>query len=269
MKQKHPIGIFDSGIGGLTVAQAIRNLMPGEDLIYFGDTAHMPYGDKSDDSIKYYSIKISHFLLKQNVKAIVMACNTASALAFNVVREFVDNQVPVFNVIDPMVDFISKKYDTATKIGIIGTKATIRSKAYEQKLHQNGFQKVASLATPLLAPMIEEGFFNNNISRTIIHSYLGKRKLRGIKALVLACTHYPLIKKDIIDYYQGKVDVLDSADITAEFVQNALKKNNLLNTQQKQGKNEFYVSELTESFQKSSHLFFKSSFRLKEKNIWI
>ena len=181
-----PIGIFDSGIGGLTVANAIQHVLPNESLVYFGDTAHLPYGDKSPDSIKYYSIRIAQFLMQQNCKMIVIACNTASALAFETVKDFIGGKVPVINVIDPVVDHVasSKKI---SKVGVIGTNGTIRSDIYAKKLHARSRKlEVASLATPLLAPMIEEGFFDNRISRTVIASYLDSRKLSKIDALILA-----------------------------------------------------------------------------------
>jgi glutamate racemase len=125
-KPSRPIGIFDSGIGGLTVANAIHKVLPNESLIYFGDTAHLPYGDKSPDSIKYYGIRITQFLLEQNCKMIVIACNTASALAYDTVKDFVNGKVPVINVIDPVVDFIINDKNHK-KIGVIGTKGTLRA----------------------------------------------------------------------------------------------------------------------------------------------
>ncbi|MEY3399295.1 MAG: glutamate racemase, partial [Bacteroidota bacterium] len=171
MKQEdRPIGIFDSGIGGLTVAAAIRKALPGESLIYFGDTAHLPYGDKSAESIRHYAARITDFLIKKKCKAIVIACNTASAHAFKTVRDVAGPDIPVVNVIDPVSEYISTRY-TDGKVGVIGTKGTIESRIYVKRIEKlNKKLKVMSCATPLLAPMIEEGFFNNTISRTVIHS---------------------------------------------------------------------------------------------------
>ncbi|MFN3917219.1 MAG: glutamate racemase [Flavobacteriales bacterium] len=264
---KQPIGIFDSGIGGLTVANAIKELLPNEQLIYFGDTAHLPYGEKSEDAIKYYSIRIAQFLLKHQCKAIVIACNTASSLAYHVVRDFVGNQAIVINVIDPVVNHVTQK-NSNKKIGVIGTKGTIKSNIYEKKiLENNPNAEVASLATPLLASMIEEGFFNNNISKTIIHSYLSKPKLKKVDAMILACTHYPLIKPEITSFYKHNVEIVDSAEIVAKYIKKTLEATQLLNIG-KPGKHHFYVSDYTEAFEKSTKFFFKSKIHLEEANFW-
>jgi len=185
-----PIGIFDSGIGGLTVAHALKEQMPNESIIYFGDTKHLPYGEKSEESIVNFSTKISKFLVNQNCKAIVIACNSASSVAFDVVKKEAKN-ISVFNVIDPVIKEVVKvcaDYD----IGVIGTKATIKSNVYEHKIIKLcNSSKVSSLATPLLAPMIEEGFINEDISHTVIANYLSNKKLANIDHLILDCTHYP------------------------------------------------------------------------------
>ena len=167
-----PIGIYDSGIGGLTVAQAITKLMPGEDIIYFGDTAHLPYGDKSEAAIQAYSVKIAEVLLKQGCKVIVIACNSASSAAYELLKEYVRKDAHIINVIDPMVDYVARHYSN-NKVGLIGTKRTIASGVYAARVADAGKNiSLKSLATPLLAPMIEEGFFNNQISHEIIAQYL-------------------------------------------------------------------------------------------------
>lgn len=263
-----PIGIFDSGIGGLTVANAIQKVLPSETLIYFGDTAHLPYGDKSADSIKYYAIRISQFLLKQNCKMIVIACNTASSMAYETVKDFVGDAVPVVNVIDPVVDFVTKR-KANHKIGVIGTKGTIKSDIYAKKIHEHNKKiEVASLATPLLAPMIEEGFFNNKISRSVIASYLDSRKFAKINALILACTHYPLIKPEVEEYYKGTVEIVDSAGVVADHVRDVLKKHKQLSTR-RTGVHHFYVSDFTKSFEESTRYFFKNKIHLERKEIWM
>ena len=222
-----PIGIFDSGIGGLTVAHALKEQMPNESIIYFGDTKHLPYGEKSEESIVNFSTKISKFLVNQNCKAIVIACNSASSVAFDVVKKEAKN-ISVFNVIDPVIKEVVKvcaDYD----IGVIGTKATIKSNVYEHKIIKLcNSSKVSSLATPLLAPMIEEGFINEDISHTVIANYLSNKKLANIDHLILACTHYPLIHQEIKDYYNGKVTVIDSANIVAKYIAKQLEEDNLL-----------------------------------------
>jgi glutamate racemase len=262
-----PIGIFDSGIGGLTVANAIANELPYESLIYFGDTAHLPYGDKSPDSIKYYSIRIAQFLLQKNCKMIVIACNTASSLAYEATKDFVDGKVPVINVIDPVVEAVSDD-KSIHRIGVIGTKGTVKSDIYAKKIKaKKKSLDVASLATPLLVPMIEEGFFNNKISRSIIGSYLSSRKLAKIDAIILACTHFPLIRPEVEDYYKNKVNIIDTAGVVAEHVKQVLKSKNLLSPKKKPV-HHFYVSDFTKSFEESTKFFFKSKIHLEKVDVW-
>ena len=262
---KNPIGIFDSGIGGLTIAHAIKNKLPNESLIYFGDTKHLPYGEKSEQAIKDYSLKIAEFLKNNNCKAIIIACNSASSTAYYHIKKNI-NSIPIYNVIDPIVSFISKKYFNK-KIGVIGTKATIQSGIYENKiLEKNSSLSVASLETPLLAPMIEEGFFNQEISSTIIKNYLNDKKLDKIEILVLACTHYPLIQNEIISFY-NKIDVIDSSEIIADYIHEELYKSKLLN-QANKTKFNFIISNFTESFSKSTNVFFKENISLEEIDIW-
>jgi glutamate racemase len=261
----NPIGIFDSGIGGLTIAHAIKNKLPNESLIYFGDTKHLPYGEKSEQAIIDYSLKIAEFLKKNNCKAIIIACNSASSTAYYHIKKNI-NSIPIYNVIDPIVSFISKKYFNK-KIGVIGTKATIQSGIYEDKLlDKNSSLSVASLETPLLAPMIEEGFFNQEISSTIIKNYLNDKKLDKIDILVLACTHYPLIQNEIISFY-NKIDVIDSSEIIADYIHEELYKSKLLN-QANKPKFNFIISNFTESFSKSANIFFKENISLEENDIW-
>ena len=262
---KNPIGIFDSGIGGLTIAHSIQNKLPNESLIYFGDTKHLPYGEKSEQAIKDYSLKIAEFLKKNNCKAIIIACNSASSTAYYHIKKNI-NSIPIYNVIDPIVSFISKKYFNK-KIGVIGTKATIQSGIYEDKLlDKNSSLSVASLETPLLAPMIEEGFFNQEISSTIIKNYLNDKKLDKIDILVLACTHYPLIQNEIISFY-NKIDVIDSSEIIADYIHEELYKSKLLN-QANKPKFNFIISNFTESFSKSANIFFNENISLEENDIW-
>ena len=176
-----PLGIFDSGVGGLTVAAAILEKLPQEKIIYFGDTAHLPYGDKSKEAIRYYSEKITDFLLSKQCKAIVIACNTASSFAYDYLAELVDKKIPVINVIDPVVEQLLDQ--SPKKIGVIGTKGTIQANVYAEKLAAgNGTLEVHSLATPLFAPMIEEGFVEGDISTTVIKQYLSHERLANIES---------------------------------------------------------------------------------------
>jgi glutamate racemase len=266
-KASAPIGVFDSGIGGLTVADAIQKLLPGESIIYFGDTAHLPYGDKAPESIRSYGIRIADFLLESGCKMIVIACNTASSIAYEAVKEHVGDKALVVDVINPVVDAVSAR-KKPHRIGVIGTRATIKSDAYARRIMaKNPKLEVTSLATPLLAPMIEEGFFNNKISRTIINSYLERPKIRKIGSIILACTHYPLIKPEIEAFYKGSVEIVDSAQIVAAEVRKKLSKAKLLNTSSK-GKHRFFVSDYTKSFEESTRIFFAGKVKLEKKNLW-
>ncbi len=265
-KRHQPIGVFDSGIGGLTVANAIIKHLPEEEIIYFGDTFHLPYGDKSADAIRYYSLKIVKFLLEKNCKMIVIACNSASSAAYNVLLDFFKGQALFVNVVDPLVDVVTaKQYN---HVGIIATKATIRSGIYKAKLQKAQPKlKVTSMATPLLVPVIEEGYFNDNISEAVIEKYLSDKSFDGIEALLLACTHYPLIRKNIENYFSGKVDVYDSTDVVAEVVKNKLLNNDLLNDC-KTNSHHFFVSDYTKSFEETTRIFYKEKIHLELCSIW-
>ncbi len=266
LKRNYSIGIFDSGIGGLTVANAIFKRFPNEKIIYFGDTAHLPYGDKSADSIRFYSLKISKFLLEQNCKMIVIACNSASSAAYDTLLEFFDGKALFVNVVDPLVHSVS--YQGFSKVGVIATKATVRSGIYKQKLRTiNPDLEVVQLATPLFAPMIEEGFHKNNLSKAVIENYLSHESLKDIDALLLACTHYPLIKESIDQFFDGKIKIFDSTDVVAEVVEKKLAENNLL-AETNNGSHAFYVSEYTDSFEATTKVFCNRELELIEKPIW-
>ncbi|HEX8039902.1 MAG TPA: glutamate racemase [Chryseosolibacter sp.] len=266
-KEKRPVGIFDSGIGGLTVAHAIKNLLPSEDLIYFGDTAHLPYGDKSEAAIQVYSIKIADILLKKGCKVIVIACNSASSAAYELLKEYVRKDTHIINVIDPMVELVTSQFK-GSRVGLIGTKRTVQSGVYLRKIQEaNRDISLQSLATPLLAPMIEEGFFNNQISHEIIAQYLSDPVLANIEALILACTHYPLIKKEINEFYGGKMKILDSSEVVARALQKYLAEESLLNTPH-EAEHRFLVSDFTESFESSARMFFHQSVKLEKHSLW-
>lgn len=267
VSREQPIGVFDSGIGGLTVAHAIRNLLPDESMIYFGDTAHLPYGEKSEAAIQAYSVKIADVLLKKRCKVIVIACNSASSAAYELLREYVGKNVRIINVIDPMIQLVAETFENK-KVGLIGTKRTVQSGVYVRKINElNKNITVLSLATPLLAPMIEEGFFNNQISHEIIAQYLGDASLEGIEALILACTHYPLIKKEIDTYYGGTMKILDSSETVARALKSYLEKENLLN-ESNPVTHHFLVSDYTDSFEASARLFFTEAVHLEKHPLW-
>ncbi|MCU0431298.1 MAG: glutamate racemase [Cytophagaceae bacterium] len=263
----NPVGIFDSGIGGLTVARAVRELLPHENLIYFGDTAHLPYGDKSAAAIQSYTVKICDLLIKNSCKVILIACNSASSAAYQLAKEYAGSRAKVINVIDPVIQYLGAHY-AHRSIGLIGTKRTVKSNVYQKKLDKLNLDiKLKSLATPLLAPMIEEGYFNNTISEQIIINYLSDASLQEIESLVLGCTHYPLIKNQIEKYYQGSVKVIDTSYIVAEALKDFLANENLLNSE---GGNihKFYVSDYTHSFAESTKIFFQEEVNLEHYPLW-
>ncbi len=261
----NPIGIFDSGIGGLTVANAVSRLLPDENIIYFGDTAHMPYGDKSIDLIKSYAVSIARFLIEEKkCKTIVIACNTASAASYEYLRDELKGQIPVINVIDPMVERVIED-SSIHHVGIIATKTTISSGVYQEKLsRRKPTLQYSALATPLLAPMIEEGFYNNSISRTVLDNYLSMPELKGIDSLILACTHYPMIKQQIESFYNQSIQVLDSAEVVALKLKNILHRENLFCEQGFAHQDIFYVSDFTESFEKTATYFYPKKIKLKK-----
>ena len=265
-----PIGIFDSGIGGLTVAHAVTSILPNERIVYFGDIAHLPYGDKSEAAIQAYSIKITDFLLQQGCKVILIACNSASSAAYELLKEYTASKAKVINVIDPMVNYVCSKFQDIA-VGLIGTKRTVESNIYEKKITELGKQiALKSLATPLLVPIIEEGFFNNKISDEIIAKYLGIPQFESIKALILGCTHYPLIKRQIHDYYDGfsEVEVIDSSEIVAKYLRNYLEMSGLLNEGDTTKNHKFFVSDYTDSFESSAEIFFQEEVHLEKYRLW-
>lgn len=238
--------------------------LPHENIIYFGDTAHLPYGEKSIAAIQSYSIKITNFLLAQHCKLILIACNTASAAAFELIKEYVGDKALVANVVDPVVDWVANTYPQQ-HIGLIATRATVASGSYQRKLRAKGITKVSALATPLLASVIEEGFFNNTVSKVLIEKYLIDSKLKDIEVLILGCTHYPLIKKEIENFYQNTVEVVEGGQPVARYVKDLLQ--SMPPTTQHNGSFEGYVSDLTESFEASTKIFLGRRVKLKELRI--
>jgi glutamate racemase len=258
-----PIGLFDSGVGGLTVASAIKTILPDEDMIYFGDTAHLPYGDKSRDTIIEYSLRIVEFLLERQCKVILIACNTASSNAYENVKSYVGKRAIVMNVLDPVIEFIIKD-DTIRQLGVIGTKATINSGSYERAVRTSRQDiEVSSMATPLLVPMIEEGFIFDDISNAIIRSYLSRKEIADIDSLILGCTHYPIIKNQISRFYNFNVNVLDSAKIVAENLKTLLRSESIEN-KTPGSENQFFVSDHTDYFEIIAKMFFGEKLQLEK-----
>jgi glutamate racemase len=264
-----PIGILDSGIGGLTIARAIANRLPNVPMIYFGDTQHLPYGEKSPELIRSYAQKIALHLKEQGCQVIVVACNSASSNALDVVREAVGPGIPVIDVLFPVVDSLSSRFREAT-VGVIGTRATIASQRYQQRLTENGF-KVVALATPLLASAIEEGFYDGAVSGALLATYLGQNTFNDVDALILGCTHYPLIAEQISDFLPETVEIINSAEVVAEAVAETMGKEESSNGVAQPPRfvaRQFLVSDLTISFAQSAQRFFGDEVELEERNLW-
>ncbi|MGB6976940.1 MAG: glutamate racemase [Gammaproteobacteria bacterium] len=267
MNASQPIGIFDSGIGGLTVTQAVVQALPQENIIYFGDTAHLPYGDKSAAAIQAYSVRIAEFLLQRRCKIILIACHTASSTAYDLVKEYVGDKAIVINVIDPMIHYLSEHYANK-KVGLIGTKQTIHSNIYGKKIDAlNAGIVLSAHATPLLVNAIEEGFINHPIINELLKEYLLHPTLQEIDALILGCTHYPIIKENIKTFFAPQVEIIDSSTLVTTAVKTRLIHENLLNTEGK-GDKQFLASDYTEAFARCAKLFFGENITLTHYPLW-
>lgn len=253
------IGVFDSGIGGLTVAASIKKHLPNQQIIYFGDTLHLPYGDKSPGTIKSYIKAISAFLFAQECEHLVVACNSASSV-LNAITDL-PSFASITNVIDPVVHQVAIDHGIK-KVGIIGTKRTVNSHVYRNQLKNlRPDIEVYELPTPLLAPMIEEGFVHDTIAEQVIHEYLSE--LPEIDALVLGCTHYPLIKREIDTFYKASVQLFDAPDVVANRLLNLMG-----NDQEVDVSDRFFVSDYTTSFEKTAQLFFGEQIQLEKSNLF-
>jgi len=242
-----PIGIFDSGIGGLTVAREIFRHLPNENVVYFGDTARVPYGTKSPDTVRKFSISNVRFLLSHNVKLIVVACNTASSLALKYLRRKF-SCVPIIGVIEPAVE-LALICTQNKRIGVIGTESTILSNAYSDEIKriEPGIS-VFKRPCPLFVPLVEEGWTQKRETLLIAREYLKPLKKNRIDTLILGCTHYPLLR-NLIKKVMGKgVAIIDSAGVVAEEVREVLKERDLLNNGKKKGRHLFFVSDNPERF---------------------
>jgi glutamate racemase len=250
------IGIFDSGIGGLTVVKSVMERNPGYDIIYFGDTARTPYGTKSADTVIKYSVENIDFLLQHGAKIVVMACNTASSVAAYRVTETFD--VPIFEVVTPATEQAVNSSEKFV-VGVIGTRATINSGMYEKKIKMmKPDAKVYSVACPLLVPLVEEGWMNKPETMMIIKKYLLPLKVRQIDTLILGCTHYPLLKDKIQRKIGKKVTIIDSSISVAEKVKSFLDAHPEIDRRLgKNGAFRLFVSDITEQFEKTARITLK------------
>ncbi|MFC1501036.1 glutamate racemase [Elusimicrobiota bacterium] len=252
---KRPVGIFDSGLGGLTVMSEIMALMPTEDIIYFGDTAHVPYGSKSKESVVRFSTDISHFLISQKIKMLVVACNTASAFALPYLKKKFN--VPITGVIIPGAEAAISSTRNK-RIGIIGTEGTIKSSSYANAIKSvSSGINVFSQACPLFVPIVEEGWVAHKVSNITASEYLKPLIARNIDTLVLGCTHYPLIKEVLRKTVSKNTVLIDSAEFTAREVFNTLDRLNLGAKSKTRGKYKYFVSDSPQKFKSLGQRFLK------------
>jgi glutamate racemase len=253
MEKEKPIGVFDSGIGGLTVVKKIISALPNEDIIYFGDTARVPYGSKSNSTVIEYSNQDAKFLINKNVKAIVVACNTSSSVA---IKELKKNfNVPVIGMIEPGARYALSETKTG-KIGVIGTRSTINNKAYSKEIKKlNPQVEVIEKACPLFVPLAEEGWINHKATYDIAEEYLKDLRKLGIDTLVLGCTHYPILTKVIQDVIGESVKLIDSGTASTIDVKRELDRLDLNTNKYSPGNQEFYVSDIPVKFKEVAELF--------------
>jgi glutamate racemase len=252
-----PLGFFDSGVGGLTVVRAVQELLPHEDIIYLGDTARLPYGSKSPETIRQFADEDVRFLLNKQVKAIVVACNTATAHALpNLLAKY---RTPIIGVIEPGVEAALESSSTE-RVGIIATQGTIRSHAYQHALAQRRTGLIIhGQATPLLVPFIEENWIDHPATRLVLETYLRPLIDKGIDTLMLACTHYPLLVPILTELLPDDVRLVDSATTCAHHLKRELTRLDLLTPSTGEGKLSIHLTDLSEQFEALARQFLKKS----------
>ncbi len=252
-----PIGIFDSGIGGLTVVKEIINVLPNENIVYLGDTARIPYGTRSKETITQFALELVKFLLQENPKILVVACNSISANSLDAIQEY--SSAPVIGVIEPAVKEAVKTTKTG-KIGIIGTRATIESKIYEKEIHLlHNHIGLIQKSCPLFVSFAEEGWLDHPALKIVADEYLSGFKKTSTDTLILGCTHYPLLSGAIRDSVGEKVKLIDPAKPTARELKNILEKQHML---RKNGEPvyKFFVTDEPELAEKTANIFFGNKF---------
>lgn len=250
-----PLGFFDSGVGGLTVVRAVQDLLPAEDILYLGDTARLPYGSKSPETIRQFADEDTRFLISRGVKAVVVACNTATAHALPSLRE--KYRIPILGVIDAGVDAALANPDTQ-RIGIIATRGTIASHAYQHALAQRRTGLIIhGQAAPLLVPLVEENWIEHPATGLVLRSYLDPLIEKGIDTLMLACTHYPLLIPVLRDLLPADVRLVDSATTCAEHLRRELERLELFASRPAEGRLEVHLTDLSEEFESLARRFLK------------
>ena len=249
-KKTAPVGVFDSGVGGLTVAREISRQLPDENIVYFGDTARVPYGSKSQNTIIRFSEQIIRFLKTKEVKVIVIACNTASALALDAVKDEFD--IPILGVVIPGAR-AAVEATKNRKVGVVGTEATVQSGMYTKVIQgMNPEITVIEKACPLFVPLVEEGFKEHQVTEEVIEYYLESMRSTDIDAMILGCTHYPLLRSKIRAYMGDKIQIVNPAYETAMDLKRLLEENDMANdgTEGQHSNYSFYVSDAAEKFRK-------------------
>ena len=257
MEKEKPIGVFDSGIGGLTVVKRIASTLPNENIVYFGDTARVPYGSKSNSTVIEYGLQDARFLLGKNVKAIVVACNTVSSVALdNIKKSF---NVPVIGMIEPGTE-LAVKISKKKRIGVIGTRATINNHAYADAVKKmNPSADVFEKACPLFVPLAEEGWINHKATYDIAEEYLKELRELEIDTLVLGCTHYPILSEVIQEVIGKEVTLIDSGVASADAVRKELDRMDLHTNSYSLGHQDYYVSDIQVKFKEIAELFLGKS----------
>jgi len=259
MSDSRPIGIFDSGVGGLTVFSEVEKTLPREEIVYFGDTARVPYGTKSKETVTKFSVENVEFLMKHNVKLVLVACNTASSLSIDFLKRCF--RVPIIGVIEPGARN-AVNVTRNSRVGVIGTNATIISGAYEKAIRKISPRiAVYSQKCPLFVPLVEEGWAESKATYDIASIYLKPLRKKNIDTLILGCTHYPLLKKVIKKNMSGSIHLVDSAEEVAKEAGGLLDASGLLNTSSGKKKHKFFVSDEPENFIRLGEKFLKRRMR--------
>ena len=253
MEKEKPIGVFDSGIGGLTVVKRLASTLPVENIVYFGDTARVPYGSKSNATVVEYGLQDARFLINKNVKAIVVACNTVSSIALNEIKNAF--HIPVIGMIEPGAEFAVRETNNK-RIGVIGTRATIMNQAYSNAIKKlNPGVEVFEKACPLFVPLAEEGWIKHQATYDIAEEYLKELRDLEIDTLVLGCTHYPILAEVIQEVIGKNVKLVDSGIASAEAVMRELDRCDLHTNAYSQGHQDYFVSDIPVKFKEVAELF--------------
>lgn len=253
-----PIGMFDSGLGGLTVFAEVKKKIPKEQIIYLGDTKRFPYGSKSKEAIINISRQCVEFLIKKNVKAIIIACGTATSQSIDVLQKEYD--IPIIGIIQPTITDLKEKGING-KVGVLATKGTIRSDAWKTKLvEQIKDAQVVNVPAPILAPLAESGWIRNQVAEAAIHEYM--KPLKEVKHLILGCTHYPLFTPLIQKELGKQVEIINTGEKLANYLEKILRKHNL-QAEEKKEKNKLYLTDIEETFVETAKLFLPNEDILK------